>query len=253
MPSNHSLTKIRTIFGYHSISSALEVNAAGVKAIYLQKKLADRRILELLKVAKLHHIPIKYLNTEEELKIFTPWGNHQGVAAEIIYPGDYSEDYLDLVLKKNRNQTFLLILDGVQDPHNLGACLRTANAAGADAVIIPKDRACGLTPTVYKVASGAVGVTPLIQATNLVRTIRMLKEHNFWIYGAAHDGVTSLYQVDFKLPLALVFGAEDKGLRRLTRENCDLIFKIPMQGSVANLNVSVAVGVGLFQAARSIL
>lgn len=244
------MTQIKQIFGYHTLASALAVMPEGVKCIYIQSKQNDKRALEIAKSAQLNQIPLKYLS-REHINALVPVGNHQGVVADIVYLGDYGEDYLSLVLEQHKTKTFLLILDGVQDPHNLGACLRTANAAGAHAVIIPKDRACGLTPTVYKVASGAVGVTPLIQVTNLVRTIKLLKEYNVWVYGAAEDATDSIYQVDFKPPVALVFGAEDKGMRRLTRESCDFIFKIPMHGSVPNLNVSVAVGVGLFAAVRS--
>jgi 23S rRNA (guanosine2251-2'-O)-methyltransferase len=141
-------------------------------------------------------------------------------------------------------------LDGVQDPHNLGACLRTANAAGVDAVIVPKDRACGLTPVVYKVASGAAEATPFIQVTNLARTLRQIKDLGVWIYGADETAEQTIFQADLKGPCAIVLGAEGEGLRRLTREHCDFLVKIPMSGSVQNLNVSVATGICLFETVR---
>jgi 23S rRNA (guanosine2251-2'-O)-methyltransferase len=241
--------QVRHIFGYHSIASALSVMPSEVRGIYLQNKLGDKRSLEIIEEAEKHHIPIRYMS-RKDLDDMVPLSNHQGVVAEVIYPGDYTEDYLKIILEKQKNDIFLLILDGVQDPHNLGACLRTANAAGVHAIIVPKDKACGLTPTVYKVASGAVGLTPLIQVTNLARTIEQLKENNVWVYGATEEATQSIYQISLKPPLALVFGAEGKGLRRLTKESCDVMFKIPMQGAVQNLNVSVAVGVSLFEVVR---
>lgn len=241
--------KIRHIFGYHSVISALSVMSEKVHIIYLQNKLSDKRALEVIKFSEKYRIQIRY-RSRKDLDTMVGQANHQGVVAEVIYPGDYTEDYLKVVLEKYKENTLLLVLDGVQDPHNLGACLRTANAAGVHAMIIPKDKACGLTPTVYKVASGAVGLTPLIQVTNLVRTIEFLKKNNIWIYGATEEATQNIYQTCLQPPLALVFGAEGKGLRRLTKDSCDLMVKIPMYGMVQNLNVSVAVGVCLFEVIR---
>ncbi len=241
--------QIRHIFGYHSVNSALSVMPGEIRGIYLQNKLSDKRSLEIIEAAQKHHIPIRQLS-RKDLDALVPLVNHQGVVAEVIYPGDYTEDYLKVLLEKYGQDIFLLILDGVQDPHNLGACLRTANAAGVHGIIVPKDKACGLTPTVCKVASGAVGLTPLIQVTNLARVIELLKKNNIWIYGATEEATQSIYQISLKPPIALVFGAEGTGLRRLTKDSCDFIFKIPMQGSVQNLNVSVAVGVSLFEVVR---
>jgi 23S rRNA (guanosine2251-2'-O)-methyltransferase len=143
-----------------------------------------------------------------------------------------------------------LVLDQVQDPHNLGACLRSADAAGVHAVIAPRDNAVGLTPTVHKVASGAAGTMPFFQVTNLARVLRRLREQGVWLIGAAGEAEVDLYHADLRGPLALVMGAEDTGLRRLTREHCDLLVRIPMQGQVESLNVSVATGVLLFEAVR---
>ena len=245
----YTMPQINHIFGYHTVASALSVMPEGVKCVYLQSKQHDKRAQEIIDLAQQHGISIKHLS-REHLNAIAPLANHQGVIAEVVYPGDYTEDYLKVILEKNKTETILVILDGVQDPHNLGACLRTANAAGAHAIIIPKDKACGLTPTVYKVASGAVGITPVIQVTNLARTIRFLKESNIWVYGAAEDATQNIYQIELKPPLALVFGGEGTGLRHLTKESCDFIIKIPMSGVVPNLNVSVAVGVCLFEVVR---
>jgi 23S rRNA (guanosine2251-2'-O)-methyltransferase len=158
-------------------------------------------------------------------------------------------DDLDDVLQ-GVEQPFLLVLDGVTDPHNLGACLRVANAAGAHAVIAPKDRAAGITPTVSKVASGAAEATPYLMVTNLARTLRELKERNIWIVGADERAEKSVYAADLPDSIAWVLGAEGEGMRRLTRENCDLLVKIPMAGEVESLNVSVSAGVCLFESVR---
>lgn len=242
------------IFGYHTTISILSRTPKHVTCIYLQSKKQDEHSQEILKLAQTHNVPIEYLS-RDRLSEMVYHANHQGIVATVTRSSDYTEDDLEIILDKLDKNTppLLLILDGVQDPHNLGACLRTANAVGVHAVIAPKDRACGLTPTVYKAASGAAEATPFIQVTNLARTMRMLKELNIWIYGTAEDGTQNIYQADFKKgPVALVLGSEGEGLRRLTREHCDFIIKVPMSdGSVVpNLNVSVAAGVCLFEVVR---
>jgi 23S rRNA (guanosine2251-2'-O)-methyltransferase len=160
------------------------------------------------------------------------------------------EGALDDLLDRLDGPPLLLILDGVQDPHNLGACLRTSDAAGVSAVIVPRDRAAGLSPTVRKVASGAAESVPLIQVTNLARTLRWLRERGIWVIGTDDQATKSAYQVDLKGPLAIVLGAEGAGVRRLTRENCDDLVSLPMLGVVESLNVSVAAGVLLYEAVR---
>ncbi|MDH5473426.1 MAG: 23S rRNA (guanosine(2251)-2'-O)-methyltransferase RlmB, partial [Gammaproteobacteria bacterium] len=172
----------------------------------------------------------------------------QGIAGRYRSLTADSENSLDQLLLKDN--LLLLILDGIQDPHNLGACLRSADAAGVDAVIAPKDRATGLTPTVRKVACGAAESVPFIQVTNLARTLKQLKDAEVWIIGAAGEADTVIYDANLTGKLAIVMGAEEKGLRRLTRENCDLLVKLPMAGQVESLNVSVATGVCLFEAVR---
>ncbi|EKE01607.1 MAG: hypothetical protein ACD_21C00090G0013 [uncultured bacterium] len=244
----NKMKAIKAIFGYHSVISALAHTPKHVVCIYLQNKKQDDHSQEILSLAQAHNVPVKYLS-RDRLGEMVYHANHQGIVAEVTRTSDYTEDDLQKILD-GVDAPLLLILDGVQDPHNLGACLRTANAAGVHAVIAPRDRACGLTPTVYKVASGAVETTPFIQVTNLARTMRMLKEFNIWIYGTAEEADQDIYHVDLKGPVALVLGAEGEGLRRLTREHCDFLVKIPMSGVVPSLNVSVATGVCLFEAVR---
>jgi 23S rRNA (guanosine2251-2'-O)-methyltransferase len=178
---------------------------------------------------------------------------HQGVIARVKQGKVFTENDLDDIINKANAQgipPFLLILDGVTDPHNLGACLRNADASGVQAIIVPKDNAARITPTVRKVAVGAVESVPLVQVTNLSRTMKQLQELGVWIIGTAGETDTCLYDVKLSGPMALVMGAEGKGMRRLTRENCDQLVKLPMAGKVSSLNVSVATGVCLFEIVR---
>jgi len=175
---------------------------------------------------------------------------HQGIVAKCRLSKRFTENDLNYLLDQITESPFLLILDEVQDPHNLGACLRTANGAGVHIVIAPQDRSAGLTPVARKVACGAAEETPFIQVTNLARTLRQLKERGIWLYGAADEAQNNIYQTDLKGPIALVLGSEGKGLRRLTREHCDYLISIPMLGAVSSLNVSVATGVCLYEAVR---
>lgn len=237
------------IFGYHPVVSALTYTAKHVIGIYLQTNKQDDHAQEVQKIALAKHIPVKLL-ARERLSEMVHHANHQGFVAEVSRAGEYTEDDLQRILNTPDINPLILILDGVQDPHNLGACLRTASAAGAHAVIAPKDRACGLTPTVYKSACGAAEVIPFIQVTNLARTMKMLKEFNIWLYGATEEAAQDIYHTNLTGPIALVMGAEGEGLRRLTKENCDVLVNIPMTGAVPNLNVSVATGVCLFEIVR---
>ena len=238
------MSKKNYIFGYHAIIAALKTMPRDLRKIYLQNERRDRRSEELKQLAGAVNCPIE-LVTRAALTEMVPQGSLQGVVAEIKITGEYSEDYLTVLLKRYQNRAFFLVLDGVEDPHNLGAALRTANALGVQAVIIPKDRACGITPVVYKVASGAVGVTPVVVVTNLVRTLNQLKEAGLWVYGASEEAEKTLGELSLTPPLAVVMGAEGAGLRALTKKNCDLLFRIPMRGTVPNLNVSVATGIVL--------
>ena len=176
--------------------------------------------------------------------------NHQGIVIEVEMPGELSESDLKTAVENLAETALFLVLDNVQDPHNLGACLRTADATGVQGVIITKDNATGITPTVCKVASGAAETVPVYQVTNLARTLRWLKGEGLWIMGAAGETTETVYKTDFTVPMALVIGAEGKGLRRLTKEQCDVLVSVPMLGQVDSLNLSVATGVLLYEAVR---
>jgi 23S rRNA (guanosine2251-2'-O)-methyltransferase len=243
------MTTANLIVGWHAVLAALRSPASQLSEIWLRRGRHDRRSQEVIELARRRGVRVHEAEIQE-LDQQAPGFNHQGVLAFLRGQHHWSEDDLDGLLEGLQRPPFLLILDGVQDPHNLGACLRTADAAGVDAVIVPKDRAAGLGPGVRKSAAGAAESLPLIQVTNLARTMRTLKEKAIWLIGAAGEADRSLYQADLKGPLALVLGAEEKGLRRLTREECDLVVGIPMRGSVASLNVSVATAVCLYEAVR---
>lgn len=236
------------LYGIHAVHAALQKNPKGLAEIMVQHDRKDQRLREILTLAKEWSVPIKSLN-RAELDSLVDHAVHQGVIAR-AQEKNYTENDLEDLLDNLQEPPFLLILDGVQDPHNLGACLRSANAAGVQAVIVPKDNAVGLTPVVRKVASGAAELTPCVQVTNLARTLRMLKERGIWLYGTSDDAKLSIYQASLTGPLGLILGAEGSGLRRMTREICDESLRIPMYGSVSSLNVSVATGVCLFEALR---
>ena len=236
-------------FGLHSVRALLQRRPKSAALLVLQKGREDARSTELQRLAEAAGVRIEWRDAHEMDRLA---GNehHQGACLQIRPLGPQGEGALDELLDKAAAPPLLLVLDGVQDPHNLGACLRTADAAGAIAVIVPRDRAAGLTPTVRKVASGAAEAMPLIQVVNLARTLRWLKERDVWVVGADDQAPKSVFEAPLTGPLALVLGAEGAGLRRLTRENCDLLVGIPMAGTVESLNVSVAAGVLLFEAAR---
>ena len=189
------------------------------------------------------------VTSENEFDDFLLNENHQGIIAQAASLPNTEKD-LRQILTNPKKRILLLILDGVTDPHNLGACLRSADAASVDAVILPKDNSARVNQTVCKVASGATESVPVITVTNLARTLTLLQSENIWLYGAAEEASKNLWEIDFKRNVAIVMGAEEKGLRRLTKQYCDELFAIPMQGHVASLNVSVAAGVSLFEVVR---
>jgi len=236
------------IFGWHAVVAALKSNPQNIKCLYAQEGRKDKRLQEVLALQQRLGVKIQILS-RVQLDELVAQANHQGIVVEVKNP-PVSRNDLTSIITNARGPLLFLVLDGVQDPHNLGACLRTANAVKTDAVIVPKDHAVGLTPAVYKVASGAAETTNFIQVTNLVRTLEFLKERHIWIYGATEEATQDLYEMDFKDSCAIVLGAEGSGLRRLTKESCDALFKIPMRGEVPSLNVSVACGVCLFEALR---
>jgi len=241
------VSNTRFIFGFHAVTSRLRQNPDSIKEILIDSARGDQRARNLIQLAESRNIRLTLCDSTK-LTNMTGSERHQGVAANIDSARSHAgiEDILDTLTEPAR----LLVLDGIQDPHNLGACLRVADAFGVHAVIAPKDRAVGLTPTVYKVSSGAADTVPYIAVTNLARTLKELKERDVWIFGTAEDAEYNL--TDFKIQgaVAWVFGSEEKGLRRLTRENCDQLVRIPMVGSVESLNVAVSAGICLFETHR---
>jgi len=239
--------KSKMIFGFHAVTARLRHEASSVEEIYVDSGRHDRRMQELLRAAE--GAKVRIIQTDDQrLNGMVGTRRHQGVVAKA---GELSlARNLDELLDAIEGPPLLLVLDGITDPHNLGACLRVADGAGAHAVIAPKDRAVGLNATAAKVASGAADTVPYITVTNLARTLRELKERGIWLSGTTDDAEKSLYQADFSGPAALVMGSEGEGMRRLTRENCDLLVSIPMHGAVESLNVSVASGVCLYEARR---
>jgi 23S rRNA (guanosine2251-2'-O)-methyltransferase len=241
------MPETRLIYGFHAVTSRLRQRAASVKEIYLDESRADRRARDLARLAGERGVRVMLVDGAR-LDGMTQHARHQGVAARVETPGPAQD--LDSVLEGLTEPALLLILDGVTDPHNLGACLRVADAMGVHALIVPKDRAVGITPTVEKVASGAADTVPFIAVTNLARTMRELKERKVWLIGADQDAGRDLYSVRLEGPLAWVVGAEGEGMRRLTRENCDELARIPMRGAVESLNVSVSAGICLAETRR---
>ncbi|MBX3703853.1 MAG: 23S rRNA (guanosine(2251)-2'-O)-methyltransferase RlmB [Steroidobacteraceae bacterium] len=236
-------------YGLHAVRAVLERRPADVLRLALAAGRDDARIRELRQLAASRGVRVAQA-AADELDRETGGAAHQGVLAEVRPSAALDENrLLDLVVAA-APPLLVLVLDGVSDPHNLGACLRTADAAGANAVVAPRDRAAGLTPAVRKVAAGAAETMPFAQVTNLARCLRDLKAAGVWIAGTAEDGEQELYAADLTGSLAIVMGAEGRGLRRLTRESCDFCLRLPMRGAVASLNVSVAAGIVLFEARR---
>jgi len=236
----------RVVFGFHAVLARLRADPKSVLEIFVDAARNDARGKDLISIAERAGVRLMRVPTKR-LDGFYGGGRHQGVVARIEVK-DLAQD-LDQLLDRVE-KPLLLVLDGVTDPHNLGACLRVANAAGAHAVIAPRDRAAGITPAVSKVASGAAEATPYLMVTNLARTLRDLKERNIWIIGADEGAQKTLYEADLPDAIAWVLGAEGEGMRRLTRESCDLLVRIPMRGEVESLNVSVSAGVCLFESVR---
>ena len=244
---------MRFLFGIHAVESLLRRNPRSILRLCLQEGRSDKRIAALESLAKnqgvtLARMPRNVLDNLVE-------GRHQGVVAEVseaegAQSNVLSEAELLERLAASNHPILLLVLDGVTDPHNLGACLRSADAAGVDAVIVPKDKSVGLTPTALKVACGAGEVVPFVQVTNLSRTLQAIKALGVWLYGADGDAEKSIYDNDLTSHAAIIMGAEGQGMRRLTREQCDILMALPMSGSVSSLNVSVATGICLFEARR---
>jgi len=235
------------IFGFHSVESIIRNDPINILQLMVEKNRHDKRITQLVNYAESQGISVEYLK-KTDLQKQADSHKTQGVAVRYKSSAKVEGKSLEDIMQKEN--VFLLVLDGVTDPHNLGACLRTADAAGVDAVIVPKDRAAGLTPTARKVACGAAESMAFFQVTNLARTLKQLHENEIWMVGTAGEAENNLYDIELTGKLALIMGAEEKGMRRLTRESCDQLVKMPMLGQVESLNVSVATGVCLFEAVR---
>ena len=249
LPDAHRAMKpSETIYGMHAVRVMLERHADRVLTVLLAEQRDDPRARAIEELARRHQRPVQRVDTHS-LRQQLGDVAHQGVAAEITPLPPWSEDELLAALQAVR-APLLLALDGVQDPHNLGACLRTADACGALAVIVPRDRAAQLTPTVRKVAAGAAETTPVVAVTNLVRSLKLLKEAGLWIVGADAEAAKPARAVDLRGPIVLVLGAEGTGLRHLTRQNCDFLVSLPQRGAVESLNVSVAAAMLLYEALR---
>lgn len=242
------MSDLEKVYGVHAVEALLRHHPRRVKRLWVAEGRQDPRIQALLGLAEEHRVPIG----QRERRELDEWaeGVHQGVVAEVSPSQVWGENLLDELLERGEGTPLLLALDGVTDPHNLGACLRTADAAGVQAVIVPKDKSATLNATVRKVACGAAEVIPLVAVTNLSRTLEKLQKKGLWVVGTAGEADKELYDLDLTGPTVLVMGAEGKGMRRLTREHCDFLARLPMAGSVSSLNVSVATGVCLFEALR---
>lgn len=236
------------VFGWHAVDAVLKKEPERLQQVWIQQGRQDRRVKQITE--GLDQLGVRWQVVHRKELDTRVAGAHQGVVAQVSASREWSEDDLYAMLAARSEPPLLLILDGVTDPHNLGACMRTADAAGVAAVIVPKDKSATLNPTARKVACGAAETVPFVRVTNLARCLRTLQEQGVWLIGTAGEADSTLYQADFKGPLGLVMGAEGKGMRRLTREQCDHLIKIPMQGLVDSLNVSVATGVCLYEAVR---
>jgi 23S rRNA (guanosine2251-2'-O)-methyltransferase len=241
--------KSSKLFGLHAVQAALDYSPKKIIRVWVDAQRLDKRLGKV--IDDLAALGIDAEKTDrKKLDRLADGNNHQGIAMAVELPGEHSESDLKDAVQTLEATALFLVLDNVQDPHNLGACLRTADATGVHGVIITKDNAAGITPTVCKVASGAAETVPVYQVTNLARTLRWLKEQGIWVIGAAGEAGQTVYQADLTVPMALVIGAEGSGLRRLTKENCDILIKLPMMGTVESLNLSVATGIMLYEAVR---
>jgi 23S rRNA (guanosine2251-2'-O)-methyltransferase len=239
----------RLIYGMLPILEALRANARRIEKILLAEGAREHRIAEIIDLARAAHVPFQKVSRESLAKLIAPGANHQGVVA-FTAAADYRDADALLAAIAAKEKPLVLILDGVEDPRNLGAILRVAECAGADGTFIPEHRAAGLTETVVKTSAGATEYTPIGKVKNLNRLIEELKRNNIWVVGTSGEAGTNYADWDWTQPCALVLGSEGKGLHRLVAENCDALVKIPMQGKIESLNVSVAAGVILFEAVR---
>ena len=237
------------LFGIHSIDAALTHDPKNILELYFETNSDNPRVKELSERAR--ELGLKpHSRDRAALDRMTGGARHQGAVARYQAPPPRAEAELYALVEKAEKDALLLVLDGVTDPHNLGACLRSAEAAGVTAVVVPKDKAAGITPTVRRASSGAADRVAFFAVTNLARTLKALKDKGVWLVGLDGEAKQDFYTLDLKGPLAIVMGSEGEGMRRLTAESCDFLAQIPMRGNVESLNVSVATGVTLFEALR---
>ena len=248
--SQDSNPQVRILFGFHAVLSRLRQHGASIQEILIDRDRIDARMKDLLKMAEQYGVRTMEVERSRLDGMAGMNGRHQGVIARVVDTPIPYKDIHDILESDLTEPPFFLILDGVEDPHNLGACLRVADAMGVHAVIAPKDRAVGLNATVRKVASGAAETVPFIAVTNLARTIRELKDAGVFVVGTTMDAPNTLLNTKLDGPIAIVLGSEGEGIRRLTAETCDTLVTIPMFGSVESLNVSVASGICLYEARR---
>jgi 23S rRNA (guanosine2251-2'-O)-methyltransferase len=243
------MSEAQRVYGLHAVRAVLRQGELQVSRAWAQDSRHDPKLETLIGELQAQGVRVERV-PRRELDRLAPDARHQGILLELHAGAAVTEQDLESFLTALKPPVLLLVLDGVTDPHNLGACLRSADAAGVQAVILPKDKSAGITPVVRKVACGAAESLPIFTVTNLARTLRTLQGAGIWIYGAAGEADQTLYDIDFKGNVALVLGAEGGGMRRLTREHCDGLVKIPMAGTVESLNVSVATGVLLYEVVR---
>ena len=237
------------LIGIHAVDAALTHDAGNLVELYIESGSQNARVKELGERAR--EMGVKpHARDRAALDRMTGGARHQGVVARYKAPAPLPESALEGLAEKAGRTALFLVLDGITDPHNFGACLRSAEAAGVTAVVVPKDRAVGVTPTVRRASAGAADRVPIVSATNLARALRHLKDAGVWLVGLAGDAPQSLYALDLQGPMAIVLGSEGEGLRRLTRQNCDFLACIPMRGDIDSLNVSVTAGIALFEALR---
>jgi 23S rRNA (guanosine2251-2'-O)-methyltransferase len=244
---NH-MVEDNVVFGINAILQLLQNRPEKILVLYVSSERHDKRIDQIIALAKSNDLDVQRIDRKKIDQWFAGQ-NHQGIAAKIAQNKALGEADLKRLVESTDKPLFL-VLDGVQDPHNLGACLRTANAAGVTAVIVPRDNAASITPIVRKVASGAADLIPFVQVSNLARALRELQQLGVWMVGTSGDAEQSIYQVDLTGSIAIVMGAEGEGIRELTRKHCDFLAYIPMLGQVESLNVSVATGICLYEAVR---
>ncbi len=243
------MSKRRRLGGFHATQAALEHTPEKLTAVWIDQHRRDKRFTNI--EARFQELGLVVESVERKrLDKLIDSRNHQGIVVELQLPSELNELALEAAVKLSGSKTFLLVLDQVQDPHNLGACLRTADATGVDGILITKDKSVAMTPTVYKVASGAAETVPIYRVTNLARSLGRLKQQGVWVIGADGEAQRSLFKTDLTGPVAVVIGAEGRGLRRLTREQCDLLVNLPMLGQIESLNLSVATGVLLYEILR---